>query len=72
MCYVVYRNNELSHGCVVTQFKSGVDSVKDAPHACRLKTATSQKMFEKVMDLIATDSRFTTRYALVSLELVLK
>jgi hypothetical protein len=39
-----------------------VDSVKDASHAPRPKTATSQKMVEKVKDLIATDARFTTTY----------
>jgi hypothetical protein len=39
-----------------------VNSVKDAPHARRLKTATSPKIVEKVKDLIANDARFTTRY----------
>jgi histone-lysine N-methyltransferase SETMAR len=39
-----------------------VDSVNDAPHARRPKTATSTKMVEKVKDLIATYARFTTRY----------
>ena len=39
-----------------------MDSVKDAPHARRPKTATSPKLVEKVKDLIATDARFTTRY----------
>ena len=43
------------------KFKSGVDSVEDAPHARRPKTATSQKIVEKVMNLVATDARFTTR-----------
>jgi hypothetical protein len=42
-------------------FKSGVDSVKDAPHARRPKTATSSKMVEKVKDVIANDARLTTR-----------
>jgi hypothetical protein len=32
-----------------------VNSVKDAPHAHRPKTATPQKMFKKVKDLIASD-----------------
>jgi hypothetical protein len=33
------------------KFKSAVDSVKDAPHACRPKTATSQKKWlKKVKD----------------------
>ena len=41
------------------KFKSGVDSVKDAPHAHRPKTATSQKI---VKNLVATDARFTTRH----------
>jgi hypothetical protein len=44
------------------KFKCVVDSVKDAPHACRPKTAASQKMVEKGKDLIATDARFTNRY----------
>ena len=35
---------------------------KDAPHARRPKTATSQKMVEKVKNLVATDARFTTRH----------
>jgi hypothetical protein len=39
-----------------------VDSVKDAPHARRPKTATSPKMVEKVKNLIYTDVRFTARY----------
>ena len=30
------------------KFKSGVDSVEDAPHVRRPKTATSQKTVEKV------------------------
>ena len=37
------------------KFESGVDSVEDAPHARRTKTATSQKIVEKV-------TRFTTRH----------
>ena len=44
------------------KFKSGADSVEDAPHARRPKTATSQKIVVKVMDLVATDARFTTRH----------
>ena len=50
-----------SHGGV-RNFKSGVDSVEDAPHARRPKTATSQKIVEKVTNLVATDARFTTRH----------
>ena len=42
------------------KFKSGVDLVEDAPHAHRPKTATSQKIVEKVTNLVATDARFTT------------
>ena len=38
------------------KFKSGVDSVVDAPHARRPKTATSQKIVEKVTNLVATDA----------------
>ena len=34
------------------KFKNGVDSVEDAPHACHPKTATSQKIVEKVMNLL--------------------
>ena len=41
------------------KFKSGVDSVEDAPHARRPKTATSQKVVEKVTNLVA---RFTIRH----------
>ena len=44
------------------KFKCGVDSVEDAPHACRSKTATSQKIVEKETNLVATDARFTTRH----------
>ena len=44
------------------KFKSGVDLVGDAPCACRPKTATSQKIVEKVTNLVATDARFTTRH----------
>ena len=44
------------------KFKSGVDSIEDAPHARRPKTATSQKINEKVTNLVATDARFTTRH----------
>ena len=42
----VYRNNELSFSSVTRwckKFKGGVDSVEDAPHARRPKSATSQK-----------------------------
>ena len=61
----VYGNNELSFSSVTrwcTKFKSGVDSVEDAPYARRPKTATSQKIVEKVTNLVATDARFTTRH----------
>ena len=44
------------------KFKSGVDSIEDAPHSRRPKTATSQKIVEKVTNLVATDARFTTRH----------
>ena len=44
------------------KFKSGVDPVEDAPHARHPKTATSQKIVEKVTNLVATDARFTTRH----------
>ena len=44
------------------KFKSGVDSVEDAPPARPPKTATSQKIVEKVTNLVATDTRFTTRH----------
>ena len=44
------------------KFKSGVDSVEDAPHARRPKTATSQKIVETVTNLVATDARFITRH----------
>ena len=44
------------------KFKSGADSVEDATHARRPKTATSQKIVEKVTNLVATDARFTTRH----------
>ena len=44
------------------KFKSGVDSVENAPHALRPKTATLQKMVERVKNLVATDARFTTRH----------
>ena len=48
----VYVNNELSFSSVTRwckKFKSGVDSVEDAPHARRPKTATSQKIVDKVI-----------------------
>ena len=44
------------------KLKSGVDSVEDVPRACRPKTATSQKIVEKVTNLVATDARFTTTH----------
>jgi hypothetical protein len=37
-------------------------SVKGAPHARRLKTASLPKMVGKVNNFIATDARFTTRF----------
>ena len=61
----VYGNNGLSFSSVTRwckKFKSGVDSVEDAPHAHRPKTATSQKIVEKVTNLVATDARLTTRH----------
>jgi hypothetical protein len=39
-----------------------VDSVKDATHASRPKTANLPKMVEQVNDLIAHGAIFTTRY----------
>ena len=42
--------------------KSGVNSVENAPHARRPKTATSQKVVENVTNLVTTDARFTTRH----------
>jgi histone-lysine N-methyltransferase SETMAR len=54
------------------KFKSGVDSVKDAPNARRPKTATLPKMVEKVKDLIATDARFTTRYKVKCVHTILR
>ena len=44
------------------KFKSGIDSIEDAPHARRPKTATLQKIVEKVTNLVATNARFTTRH----------
>ena len=44
------------------KFKSGVDSVEDAPHARRPKIAIQQKIVEKVTNLVATDARFTTTH----------
>ena len=61
----VYGNNELSFSSVTRwckKFKSGVDSEEDAPHARRPKTAISKKIVEKVMNLVATDARFTIRH----------
>ena len=46
----VYGNNELSFSSITRwckKFKSGVDSVEDAPHARRPETATSQKKLKK-------------------------
>ena len=51
--------SSVTRGC--KKFKSGVDSVKDAPHARRPKTA-SQKIVEKVKNMVATDARFTLRH----------
>ena len=42
------------------KFKSGVDSVEDAPHAPRPKNGILQKIVEKVTNLVAADARFTT------------
>ena len=61
----MYGNNKLSFSSVTRlckKFKSGVDLVEDAPHERRPKTATSQKIVEKVKNLVATDARFTTRH----------
>ena len=61
----VYWNNELFFSSVTRwckKFKSGVDSVEDAPHARRPKTATSQKIVEKVTNLVVADARFKTRH----------
>ena len=46
----VYGNNKLSFSSVTwwcKKFKSDVDSVEDAPHARRPKTATLQKKLKK-------------------------
>ena len=46
----VYGNNELSFRSVTEwckKFKSGIDSVADAPHARRSKTAALQKYLKK-------------------------
>jgi hypothetical protein len=54
----VYRNNEIFFSSVTRwckKCKSGVDSVNNAPHARRPKTATSPKMVEKAKVSIATD-----------------
>jgi hypothetical protein len=48
---LVYGNNELSFSSATRwckKFKSGLDSVKDAPHARCPKTTTLPKMVEKV------------------------
>ena len=63
----VNGNNELSFSSVTRwckKFKSGVhvDSVEDAPRARSPKTATSQKVVEKVTSLVATDARFTAKH----------
>ena len=52
MKYVVFMGitNKLSFSSVTRwckKFKSDVDSVEDAPHACHPKTATSQKKLKK-------------------------
>ena len=44
------------------KLKSGVDSVEDAPYARRPKTATSQKIVEKVTNLVATNAKLPTRH----------
>ena len=44
------------------KFKSGVDSVENAPHARRLKLQLCKKKVEKVTNLVATDARLTTRH----------
>ena len=44
------------------KFKRNVGLVEDGPHARHPKTATSQKIVEKVTNLVATDARFTTRH----------
>ena len=66
MKYVLFMGTKNLFFSSVTRwckkFKSGVDSVEDAPHARRPKTATSQKKVEKVTKLVATDARFTTRH----------
>ena len=64
ICRVYGKTNFLFSSAIrwCKKFKSDVDSVEDAPHARRPKTATLQKIVEKVMDLVATDARFTTRH----------
>ena len=66
MKYVMFMGTKKLSFSSVTRwckkFKSGVDSVKDAPHARCPKTATSQKIVEKVKNLVATYARFTTRH----------
>ena len=62
MKYVVFMGTKNFLFSFVPQwckkFKSGVDLVEDAPHARHPKTATSQKIVEKVF----YDARFTTRH----------
>ena len=66
MKYVVFMETTNFLFSSVTQrckkYKSGVDSVEDAPHASHLTIATSQNIVEKVTNLVATDARFTTRH----------
>ena len=60
----VYGNNELSFSSVTrscNKFKSGADSVEDAPHADQ-NLQLRKKIVEKVTNLVDTDARFTTRH----------
>lgn len=59
----VHGQNEVSYATVtrwVKKFKSGCDSVQDAPKSGRPCNATSKSMVEIVCDVVKSDARLTT------------
>lgn len=58
----VHGHNEVSYTTVsrwVKKFKSGYDSINDAPKCGRLRSVTSKNMVEKVHEIVKSDARLT-------------
>ncbi|XP_045194792.2 protein GVQW3-like [Mercenaria mercenaria] len=59
---VVHGQNEVSYATVtrwIKKFKSGCDSINDAPKSGRPCSATSNTMVNKVCDVVKSDARLT-------------